>query len=111
MLEKVRWLWRSKLNGDVSSSPLLFPPFTDTRAKAHGLWGQAKFQEIESAPFASLVRTLWHHLGYLTSVPRLARMPVFGTETADRLPYRSPPVCDGSSCPAWTTAPKRPTAV
>ncbi len=38
---------------------------------AHGLWGQAKFQELESAPFASLVRRILveEYLSLFTTIP------------------------------------------
>lgn len=45
--------WRCMYN-HLSAAVFLFS--TENCNAAHGLWGQAKFQEIESAPFASLVR-------------------------------------------------------
>ena len=55
--ERVRWFLRTKRAGDVSAYHAGGEDvsLTTCPALAHGLWGQAKFSDVEAAPFASLV--------------------------------------------------------
>ena len=88
---RVRWSWQTKLNGDVSPYDfnLSLGLFTVTSHPAHGLWGQAKFQSADSAPFAALViETLFLPHGAPFKCFMAVGMFIFSPPTVDGFPHR-----------------------
>jgi hypothetical protein len=55
VLARVRWCWPIKQSGAVSYHMSLRAIPNLNRLQGHGLWGQAKFQGADSAPFSALV--------------------------------------------------------
>lgn len=90
-LGRVLWCLQIKQSGDVKISFLitfhkliLFP--------AHGLWGQAKFQNADSAPFAALVGRSSCKLLHSTDTFPEAWLSVRCSTTIDGLPHGSPSI-------------------